>query len=1431
MKFKHFLNSLLELMFSNTTSDTLCHFYIIFSFLQIAGYIFKLNYTILSDSKLLFFLQLLYYCNFSNLLFFISSTLFTYISFIILAILLHFLLFFPIVFFFLTKNLKISQTNVFIQFFSLIFKKLFESFIWILLTPTIEFCMNITDCEDFSYIAENRNNSQCQIPIILWVATVWICVVSFIISFLYIWTYTDNTFLDMRSIKMKFTIYSFSAFLSKFSFIIVFPLIYNKTPALIYIYLHIIAIMTFIDYVIYFPIRNQALNKKYIIYLCCMESFFIIMSFWAFNVMSETELFYVLIILLSLCFKLAGKIHDLLYMKIIISNLQNFDHFNYLLEETLYLLGNFNFSDKQCLLLGLFRKHIKYCKEIKCKFAEKHMKIFENSNEIKRLKLLNEFIQQKYQITILHLHKTHKYDKSKLESLLLKYTSFLSIYNPNPLKAFYEIQRIMQKHENPSFLFLCYRNILSKVTKNAIYLKDKELRFSGQRSSTISDKDLEVNDFIHIMKEKAMFENESMSILNAKVAFWNRYKDGFQSYNEVINEVKLLVNKIQVFQKKLNERLEHVYENKSRGLFAYKFLSIIHCILYNNINQGIKYEEEVEATKKREYCNEKGILGYLSFFEDNVIPIKVSFLAHKGAILEESKNHKITDFFQYEKDELKNLNLLDLMPNIISEYHDRFFAWQLSKSLEQRKTMKKYIDSYAKLKNGLIFPIKIYIGYGFEHKQDFVMQGLVSENNTYLDENIKTLIFDDKGIIHGIDKGFYTIISKEFPRIESSNINFLNIFNIIPGLVDILTKNDAFNKKINVFIRNLCTLMVFPKNLLEILEILKIKHKEENEHTNKLSYYSGMTMKTEKSKKSSRPESNRSVNEKSSRSKSMDNNNININNDKKSSNKNKKQFLTLLYNTKPDITVDKRSLLEEKSNREQLTNKEISDELIERTNCLRFKIYFDIKVHYYYYGEKENQNVCLFAIKISKIRPILSGQSLNDPSKLSYSLLKVDNAFKEGEMEIEEVQSSFIRMPPENIASFRQTPFIQAEPLSTIRPNIDTQEKQIEEDISKNSIQMIENQQDLQLYNTRMLTTTQNLLTVQDNINNNLTLRSNSDNKIDEISKEESVHESQQAKNIEELKKNSTDMIKIIDMKSQKASSISSNKKAFSIYNSIDMIQNYIPNNIKRLEISIIIELIIIVIFCIMVYTFSVQYINNYYDPLQSALEDFSQMTTAFSTVTLASVQIELYQKGYVIVGSDDSEILLKIISESFALLKKFSNTQRNLDSNFNYQIFFKSTIIKNTETTFYTTTNANFLDVLDTIISNLGDVVNQNFDSENQKIFEYFPINFGYVIDNFNNILDSITLDFGNSNQNTSKNILIIMLIFVILIIPLKLFQFKQMQIFYRELIRMLNIFLRVSQKAAFNEFLFQKELLQTSFDLEKKKLSLYKFFRVRNF
>lgn len=1395
---KVFLFELLSILYNKNSTEALSIMYLIINMFQLSGYIYKLHYTEIEDTKILFFLRVFYYSTFTNLLFYLESSLLAYIIFYMILILLHFILLFPIVSVILSKIMNYHIKNRWIYtFLKGVYQKIFEMFVWVLLTPILEMAMNITDCESFSYIIENRDNSQCVIPAYLWLLAAYMCFLASIISLISLWTQTDNNFLDTKNLRMNFNVVSLTVFIVRAVFVIIFPLIYNKSHALVFVFLHISAICSLYDYIVNFPIRNVFLNRQYICFLFCLETFFIVMSIWGLSsLLNQEDLFYIMILLFVIAFKIGKNLHHRLYLKIIASNFSLFGYKNYFLEEIVRLLTTMKKVESHIYLLGIMKTHLKHCKDSKCKLNLKYYKAFENADEDTRTLIINNFIQKLYQVLITEANKSSQ--NAFLERCILKYTSFLTFFNYNPLKAYYEIQKIMRKHTTTSFLFLLRRKLLLKAMKSAILAEEKEknLKKSGQESSGES-KALDINLFLSVMREKKELELEAHAVFRSKIAFWEKYKDGFQSYDEVIREIRGTALKVRNFEEKLRENIVKA-SDKSRPLFSYKMLSLVYALLMNDVNRSIRMEDEVESTKKRETLHDINGLGYVSFFQQNLIPLKVSFLTNKGMILEESKTDSLANFFEYEKNEFKMLDLNSLMPSYIAEHHDRFLFWYLNKG-KKVKRETQFIDSYGKKKNGLIFPLKIFVGYGFEYNKDFVLQGLMVQASNY-DPNVKTLIFDEKGTIQGINSGIWELFQEgSTAELAINEINYLNIFNILPMIEEIFEKNGVLkNKSGSLFIRNQLGVLHIPLNLFDIIDILRMKHKEDIAYSNRMSYYSaGITARSKKS--SEKNQSQRSLGSESEKKKG-----------------NRSQYLFKLFNTRPNLSIDKKSLLEEKDHGRNLLDKDILDELINLKECTKYKILFDIKTHYYNFGEKPHQKIGIFYLIINKMNSLTTKPTEKPPNINEEVFADADAGM------VSEIESGFLQMPPENIASFRHihNNTLEIEDPNLLNPISSNDSRNMQSSDERKSEEPHINIANIENFQTKsnekiFFTTNQNLLTMDLNKEKEEVILMDSHSNSQEIqyNKDKPIKDTTDQANLRQ------------EQFSQKASSISTIKKAYSIFNSIETIQKHFPSPLKRLIGSFFWELLLVIIFCILSYTFATDFYNNYYSPLESGLESFSQITNGWCTVTLVATEMELYKRGYINIEGEIKNTLFEIIGRQLNTIKDLSNEERSLSIRFGYQEEFKNAMVKFTETTFYTTSEESFVDVLDQIMAGLIDIQIATLDEQSLKTLEVFPLNFGYVVDNLNTILDSITAEFLNSNQGITQNLLVTMLILIICLLPLKLFQLAEINYFYQILLKLLNIFLRVSQKNAFNEFLFQKNEFDKIFNPQENKENSYLF------
>lgn len=1419
--FQHFMTEMLRITFYNNSSYYTNTFLIFLNFLQLLSFIFKLNFDNFNDEKFRFFYEITLYSNFSNILIYFSSNQVTYLAFGLTVCLVHFILLYPIFLTFFKRwlNIKFSD-NAIIKFLNVIYQKILQIFNWILVIPILEICMNLTDCESFSYIQENINNPNCSIPIYIWCLVFWVCGLSFMINFFYLWIFVDNTFLNISNLKADLNFFSFLALILKFIVVISFSFIYDKMRIFVYFFLLLISVILLLDYFKNFPIRNQKINRRYIASLCSFVTYVFLMLIWNYtNLLKQYDLFYIQSIMVILAYKAGENIQENNYHRILRTNFKEIHHKNFLIEEMIFLFENKEAKSNYFLLKGIFQQHIKQCKVPFCKLRKKHMENFEELNEILKLKIINDFIVYLYSDAIEEANRPGSSSAIYVEKFIMKYASFLTNFNLNSIKAFFEIQKILSKFSKSklSYYFQCVKSVVLNDIKTNIYEKEKEKALNiGNNSSLIDEKQLDIATFLDILREKHVFEEYSLKLLKEKIEFWDNYKNGLQSYEEAFKTLTTIIKKLKKFQRDLSEKMSS--HSRSRNFFLYKYSSFFQCILFNNINEAIKLEEEIDLIKKREFTQNTTILSYITFFDDTTIPIKASFVRNHGEILEESKTSKLSEIFGYTKEELKSLNLIDLMPSIIAEYHDSFFEWYLNKPINKNLPVKKFSDVYAKKKDDLIFPINFFIGYAFHIKDDFVFNAIIkpSRFNDGIKTQNKGLLFDEKGIIQGVNDEFFKMFLQSFPLIKPSDFKLLSIFSLVHNLKDILEKNNVLEQRTNMTIRNQTSNFLLPKNLMEIIDILQIKHKEESNFTNEISFYSKKS-KSNKMLKS-----------------------LTVNNNSSNANKNQQSpFLMKFYRMK-NVSLEKKTLFNQKYKENSISNKDIIDELINEENIERLLVSYDLKIHFYSYGLKQTNNLMIVYFTINRVKTINidnKNKTYNDFTiQTSYNKQVDPFAIPESSL-ISDVPTNFLQMPPENIPDFGQMSNNSDRNLSDLLPpalleeirlnqgNINTSErlKNMKNDanmmmIQKSEVDIQSSRKSYEVRDSVSRKVELQNLPIKENFFSARALaieinefRNSSQNNDPDFNSFNSSKSNVKEKQIEDSKGGHSDKAIVdMDIASQSASSIGELNKTFSIFKSISKLQTTRPRVMFTLAISFWLEICFIVIYCIVIYQFSVQYISTYYNPLQFALENFSRFTTSLSTATMASTELEFYKRNlsWIEENSLEKSIIFEVIEEAFVEVRYSINKERNNPTLFEYQTLFKDSFVNVTDPSEYITKKTSFPDFLDDIIQQIGDIVHETLQSLNLDKLGYLAINFESFSVICYEIIQKIKRELIKTNDETSQSIFIVMIIFVIISILIKIFQLKKILEFYDLLIRLMNIFLRVNEKAAINEVLFLKAI-----------------------
>jgi len=239
--------------------------------------------------------------------------------------------------------------------------------------------------------------------------------------------------------------------------------------------------------------------------------------------------------------------------------------------------------------------------------------------------------------------------------------------------------------------------------------------------SVLNDKEIDLQSFFDILKEKDQMKTQLINIFNIKIEFWEQYQSGLTSYSQIIKSINKLMSPVREYQHLINLKIK-LYKNSQKRIFALKFKIMFTCFILNTVNECIKVEDELEKLKRKELTLEKNIINCNSFFYGNVVTVQASFLKSNGTILESSKNIKLAKFFNYSSEEIKSIkNIESLMPDIIAENHKKFIKYFMNRSRSKKDKEHVFVPTFAMNKSGFIFPIKLYIGLNFDLKYNVVM--------------------------------------------------------------------------------------------------------------------------------------------------------------------------------------------------------------------------------------------------------------------------------------------------------------------------------------------------------------------------------------------------------------------------------------------------------------------------------------------------------------------------------------------------------------------------------------------------------------------------------------------------------------------------------------------------------------------------------------
>lgn len=668
------------------TSVFLQKIYVLFYFGQVFSVLFKKYLQKFTSQSITIFSYLLFGFDFSNyFIYFKSDKVFLTIFYLTFALLLTMLVV-MLAYSFLWR--KIVRRKAF--FLNTILKNVLLFFFWMFYVPVINLFMNIFENSWFSF-HDNQKFSFTE-----YIIAFCSCFLAFLYGVIILYFNTNYIFSQFNGLRIGFNVFWFLIFLSRTFLFIISPFL-QSSFFVIYFFLAFFCLVSIYHYTIYYPIKNKEISS---FYLGCLFSYMVLtMEFYAYyylSLLNEENLFYVLLISCVTAFKLGAKLQRLFHDKILIKQFKKGNFIKVHILEEISLISDKILKDNLCrsLFLGLLFNHSRKCQLPECHTLFKRIQIAADGADSFTLnELINCFIEIKFR-----LHQK----KQKKATFIYKYISFYHKFEPNQIKALYEMERvtnlfhIYKKHS--------YFEILCDIIREGVVFK---LKNSAKTKTVVTTEKKKINLtlFFGSLKLKDKYEKDIKEILNEKCRFWDAYLTSIQKMQDLLSSSSRLTAKIERFQEKINKSLKGS-DNDAFKFINLKTLTIFHSVIINSINVSMKYEEELDLLLKNTNTIEKE-LTQKSFMDKNTAPCMLSFTNNIGVLKNQQKNVKLGRIFGYSAEDMKKLHQIeDLMPKIIRDHHsglvETFIHGTKKKSEKYKGKEKVYIKKITNANSKII---------------------------------------------------------------------------------------------------------------------------------------------------------------------------------------------------------------------------------------------------------------------------------------------------------------------------------------------------------------------------------------------------------------------------------------------------------------------------------------------------------------------------------------------------------------------------------------------------------------------------------------------------------------------------------------------------------------------------------------------------------
>lgn len=641
-------------------------------------------------------------------------------------------------------------------------------------------------------------------------------ILSLIISLFFLYLNQDYKFLDKTKFRTNFSIMIYIVFILRIIQTLVFR-IYSDLEWLHYTVTYFFLFISLSAYFTELPFRNSKISKFYIsVHLYCLINVFLLSLYRLGILITEEDLFVNNLIISVICFKLGKTIYFKYYINYLVYEAKDLKVPIFTLEELINLYMNAKSREKLNLILfGYFRYHYKRCTNEKC---SKHKEVFLKYDKLtpeNKKYFIVDFVYFNF-CDIISMTKTKKkMNNSKSQEIIYaKFLTFLIYYGVNPIKKFYEIQKVLYEKMSFSYYFTTITSILNKEAKKQIKMHLQKNKYDSTNTIIKNTYD----EFFKASLIKETLEKNFKKLLNEKIIYFEKTIHGQQTLEELFFANLKFTPMIKNFKKKI----ENLNSRSSFcNILKYKFLSLLYSLILNNFSKAIISEKKLhdEFISKSHELIDKSYITH--FFESDTVLCEASFLDYAGPILEKSKTSKFLSFFGYENNEaykIKNVN--DMVPDFMREKHEKFVENYLN---QRRPAEKAQLQTFAVDKQSFTFPIYISFSLRHDYFEDFVVISAIRKVKDY---EKKFCLIDCKGYVLNISKDFFYDLKQQYSFLEIGDVVFINIFQLIPELSQYLDDN---NKEKLTTIKNKKSKLYFPDKMKEYIDLAKLKEREDRE--------------------------------------------------------------------------------------------------------------------------------------------------------------------------------------------------------------------------------------------------------------------------------------------------------------------------------------------------------------------------------------------------------------------------------------------------------------------------------------------------------------------------------------------------------------------------------------------------------------------------